>query len=355
MNYLKVPDSDIQLTDGSVVMLARFPGTKWVVHYGWYDYSGRRAMGWYFSSIPAQTVIPATNQDLKLIVLIDNGSSTDEPGVVGPPAPPVVPGPCNPGSVPPFQPENGGLFPLPDSTCPSPTAYFSKNDKYLLDTSWISLPSIKYRDALSTLIKIPDGKIVKVNNVDGKTRYYSWDAVDQRWNEKFFENDAEELLVNYYTKEEIDILLGVLRGDIAELETDVNSSISTIRSNLEEEISARRAADDAEATARRAADDALQATVNDLSAEVSSFSFNFDSIIERLDALEAAVFDIQDIVAESNNTVLVSKNGTLKDSGISIGDDSIDEPTVYANPKTLATEKAVAKLVDENVVQWSSF
>ena len=92
MNYLKVPDSNIKLTDGSVVMLARFPGTKWVVHYGWYDYSGRRGMGWYFSSIPAQTVIPVTAQDLDLIVLIDQGKS-EEPERPPIPDHPPAPGP----------------------------------------------------------------------------------------------------------------------------------------------------------------------------------------------------------------------------------------------------------------------
>ena len=69
LNYLKVPDSNVKLTDGSVVMLSRFPGTKWVVHNGWYNYAGRRYMGWYFCSIPAQTIIPANSQDLTMITV----------------------------------------------------------------------------------------------------------------------------------------------------------------------------------------------------------------------------------------------------------------------------------------------
>lgn len=388
MNYLKVPNSDIQLTDGSVVMLARFPGTKWVVHYGWYDYSGRRAMGWYFSSIPAQTVIPATNQDLQLIVVIDNGGSEGGSGNANLPAPsiipdptvpgpsPVMPSPCPPGPspcppgptppspcppgpvpgpTPPFHPDQDGPSSPLESTCPSPIVNFSKNDKYLLDASWISLPSIKYRDYLSSIIDIPDGKVVKINNVDGKTRYYAWDAIDQRWNEKFYENDAEELLVNYYTKEEIDIYINEINSDISNLQSETESSINTIRTDIEAEATARQAADEAEATARSNADDALQATITDLAEEISTFSFDFDSIMDRLDILEEAVFNIQKIVAEATNTVIVSDSGTMKDSGVSIGDDSIDEPVAYASPKTLATEKAVVKLVDENVVQWSSF
>ena len=143
MNYLKVPDSNIKLTDGSVVMLARFPGTKWVVHYGWYNYSGRNAMGWYFSSISAETIIPVSNSDLQLIVLVDQGQTSDVPESIGDPSPmiPCPPGPtpgpslCPPGPMPPrppFNPTPDGLFPLPDGADRSPVSYFSKNDKVYL-------------------------------------------------------------------------------------------------------------------------------------------------------------------------------------------------------------------------------
>lgn len=387
MNYLKVPDSNIKLTDGSVVMLARFPGTKWVVHYGWYNYSGRNAMGWYFSSIPAETIIPVSNSDLQLIVLVDQGQTSDVPESIGdpspmipcPPGPTPGPSPCPPGPMPPrppFNPTPDGLFPLPDGADRSPVSYFSKNDKYLLDASWISLPSIKYRDALSTIIKIPDGKVVKINNVDGKTRYYSWDAVDQRWNEKFYENDTEELLVDYYNKEEIDALLAALSSDVSDFESDITSRLAQLRSDMntaveelnrdiaEEsnirleadsaEATARQQAVDAEAAARRAADETLQTAISALTRRMDEYE-NLDDILDRLTALEEAVFHIQKIVATSDDTVLVSQSGTLKDSGMMIGDDVIGEPSEYASSKTLATEKAVAQIVDENAAHWSSF
>lgn len=329
MNYLKVPDSNIQLTDGSVVMLARFPGTKWVVHYGWYEYAGRRNMGWYFSSIPAQTVIPATTQDLQLIVVIDQGDVTEEIVVTNSGTPTTFPGPgpCPPSPpAPPFEPGSTGLFPQPDCASKSPVAYFSKNDKFLLDSSWITLPSIKYRDALSTIITIPDGKVVKVNNVDGKTRYYSWSAIDQRWNEKFYENDTEELLVDYYTKEEIDALLLAINTDISDFERRCSADV-----------------------------DELSGDVSELTRVVNSFSSTIEDLLRRVENLETALFNIQKITATSDDTVLVSQDGAIKDSGVSIGDDVIDEPTSYASSKTLATEKAVVRLVDENVAQWSLF
>lgn len=410
MNYLKVPDSNIKLTDGSVVMLARFPGTKWVVHYGWYDYSGRRGMGWYFASIPAQTIIPVTAQDLQLIVLIDQGDS-EKPIPPAPPVPPIPPvpprppvppgppgpippgpgpfppspGPIPPGPIPPRpvppgprpypSPQPGpdsGLYPMPPdpgSIPGDPRAYFSKNDQYLLDASFISLPSIKYRDSLSTICNIPDGKVVKINSVDGVTRYYSWNAPDQRWDEKFYENDAEQLLVDYYDKEEIDGIVGVINNSISALQDEDQVLDGKITS---------------EATTREDADTAIQNSVTALSDRLDTYQSTIDGrfdalaaadqeiagnlqalhdlvdrelagIKERLLALEAAVFEIQKITATTENTVLVSSDGTLKDSGVMIGDNVIGEPSAYASANTLATETAVAKLVEDNVTQWSSF
>lgn len=389
MNYLKVPDSNIKLTDGSVVMLARFPGTKWVVHYGWYDYSGRRGMGWYFSSIPAQTVIPVTSQDLQLIVLIDQGNpsgSSDLPAPTVPsePGPAYPPYPPKPGPQPPFPPgPDSGLYPAPpDPLSPpgDPRAFFSKNDQFLLDSAFISLPSIRYRDALPTVCRIPDGKVVKINNVDGVTRYYSWNAPDQRWDEKFYENDAEKLLVNYYDKEEVDAIVAVLNNSIQGLADEdvvlndkIDNSVADLTSSIENEASQRIQADETLTTGlnelsdrveeyQRGLDerfDALIAADEELAGNLAALhnyvDAEFTSLKDRVAALEDAVFNIKTIVATHSNTVLVSSDGTLKDSGVSIGDGVISESSEYADAYTLATEKAVAKKVEDNVTQWSSF
>lgn len=183
MNYIEVPNSNIKLVDGSVVMLARFPGTKWVVHYGWYEYSGCRSMGWYFSSIPAQTVIPVTSSDLQLIVLVEPGSTVDPdlpPFPPGPYPPPYPPGPIPPGPIPPG--------PIPPA--PAPPAVFTQSDKYFLDSAWITLPSIQYRDMLPFIGRVPDGKVVKIDNEDGISKYYAWNAKYQRWDEKFYEAEG---------------------------------------------------------------------------------------------------------------------------------------------------------------------
>lgn len=235
MNYIKVPDSDIKLTDGSVVMLARFPGTKWAVHYGWYEYLGRQSMGWYFSSIPAQTVIPVTLKDLQLIVLVESGS--DDSGSSGTPDVPIPcpPGPCPP-PYPPYPPPGPDPWP-PGPYPPGPDSHehFSRTDQYLLDASWITLPSISYRDMLPFICRLPDGKVVKINNEDGECKYYAWNALDQKWEEKFYENDTEELLTNYYTKEEIDEFLADIGIQITALESadiELNEKIDSAIKNI---------------------------------------------------------------------------------------------------------------------------
>lgn len=98
--FLPVPGCTYQLVDGSVVILDRFPGLKWVVHYGWYSYNGAQYQGWYFSSIPSQTVIPVTPEDLRMLQVIQYTGSDTDPGCPVPTYPyPICP-PPSPEQVP---------------------------------------------------------------------------------------------------------------------------------------------------------------------------------------------------------------------------------------------------------------
>lgn len=183
MDYLQVPNSNIKLVDGSVVILARLPNIKCVVHYGWYDYQGVRSIGWYFTFIPTQVVAPVTESDLQSITLVD--PSEDEQYPI-PPAP-----------WPPYSP-----------------AVFSKYDEYLLNSAFISVPTIQTRDDLVTNIPgLPNGKLVRVNNVEGAVKYYSWDAIEQIWIETHFEFDPAD----YYTREEVDTQINSVKSDVSDL------------------------------------------------------------------------------------------------------------------------------------------
>lgn len=97
-NSIHIPDTCQEITVGSVVTLSRFPDTKWVTQKGWYLYEGQQYNGWYFNSIPAQTVIPMQATDLIGIVIISGGACQPIPHPPGP-CPGPIPSPSQPRSV----------------------------------------------------------------------------------------------------------------------------------------------------------------------------------------------------------------------------------------------------------------
>lgn len=92
MDFIQIPNTNCKIYDGSIVMIARFPQTKWIVHNGFYSYSGEQQSGWYFQSIPAGTIIPMNSADLTTLTIISNPSS--DPHVCPPPGPAPGPTPC---------------------------------------------------------------------------------------------------------------------------------------------------------------------------------------------------------------------------------------------------------------------
>lgn len=68
--YLIVPNTGLELVDGSIVMITKFPDTKWIVHYGWYSFNDQPSMGWYFCSIPDKTILPVSEDDLNTVIVI---------------------------------------------------------------------------------------------------------------------------------------------------------------------------------------------------------------------------------------------------------------------------------------------
>lgn len=61
------------ISSGSIVILERFPETKWVVHNGWFaSECGDMQNGWYLKEIPSGSIIPLTNDDMMHIRIIEN-------------------------------------------------------------------------------------------------------------------------------------------------------------------------------------------------------------------------------------------------------------------------------------------
>ena len=204
-----IPNSNITVKEGTVVMLLRFPGTKWTLKQGWYNYNGRQYSGWYFCSIPANTVIPMNGRDLySLVVVGDNGNQVD-PDCPVPPMPPHPPMP--PGPFPPFPPypPYPPVPPVPPTppVPPEPPIPFTKEMKKQLDAAFISVPNLEKLDALVT-DSLPAGKIVRVNDVEGEPAYFIWSKDDEEWKPFTPIEDAiAENNENYYTKDEIDEMI----------------------------------------------------------------------------------------------------------------------------------------------------
>ena len=230
MEYLNIPGSNIRLSDGSIVVLDRFPGVKWVVHNGWYRYNGKQYQGWYFSSIPAQTIVPVSDSDLRLLTVLSNGECDMssgypnnptypmDPGCPSPPDGSWWPGPPNP-IYPPVPPIDPGHLPVP----------FTHRLRDQLLSAFISVETLDKRDRLIPE-EIPNGKIVRVNNVEGEPKYYIWDRYNRKWDDfdVVFSDDLESILSGYYTKGEVDIAVADLVSAIEEIEQKIGSYIETI-------------------------------------------------------------------------------------------------------------------------------
>lgn len=183
MDKLFLPGANIEITDGTVVTLANYPGVKWIVHYGWYRYNNTQCYGWYFSSIPAQTVMPVTEEDLATCAVVVT------PGGQCPPCPPPCPPPIPPCPPPPIRP--------------------------VADPAFITVQTIADRDRINAFGKyVPEGKLVRVNNVEGEVKYYAWNSYDSRWDETTI--IAPEMLITIPSDEKLLSLEGdTLSSEIA--------------------------------------------------------------------------------------------------------------------------------------------
>lgn len=228
MEALRIPDSGIELYDGSVVMLARFPDLKWVVHHGWYTYNHQQCSGWYFCSIPSNTILPVNADDLRLITVVAKSGGCPPPS----PGPGPKPGPCPPGP---------GPKPGP-GPCPPILPALPKELIKDIDAALITVDNIAQRKKLRTE-RFPDGKIVCVNDVEGERKYYKWNKSTDEWVEIPIEIDVspfittEEATSTFTTPEQVQAIVdeGMERvTDIVEQTTSPRfESIETYMTNLE--------------------------------------------------------------------------------------------------------------------------
>lgn len=267
MNKLVIPDTGKQLVDGSIVMLARFPGTKWIVHDGWYMHYGKQYRGWYFCSIPANTIIPVNDDDLRLLTVVSGCPCPPPPG----PGPCPPPHPCPP--------------PDPHHDCP---VIFTERDKAELSRSWLVVETLAQRDKLNRYNRvIPNGKIVRVNNTgEGIPKYYRWDSDSELWVEENlgFPQDkyltTEESDARYASKDE----LGQVDIKVDELQESLDRAVDRI-DGLEEKT------------------DSTNEAVASSQLQISELSESVLSIESRLDDVDSSIVNINQNLEVINTTL----------------------------------------------------
>lgn len=205
-DYL-ITDQGVQIYEGSIVVLARFPNLRWIVHNGWYTFQGNQYMGWYFSSIPSNTILPLNNDDLVGIQVI-SGS-----------------GPCP--SPSPCPPQPGGGF-VPG---PPPGEPFTHEMRMQLERAWITVDTLEQRNRLNCRL-VPNGKVVKVNDVDGVVKYYSYDQSESTWVEETFGIDTS----SFVSKDELatEVENQIQNIDLSPQVTQVIETNKTVQNNIKE-------------------------------------------------------------------------------------------------------------------------
>ena len=90
-----------------------------------------------------------------------------------------------------------------------------------LERAWITVDTIEQRDRLNIRL-VPDGKVVKVNDVGGSVKYYSYDQSLSTWVEEVFGLDG-----SFVKKEDLENEVNdLVNGDTTLHESIVNISKS---------------------------------------------------------------------------------------------------------------------------------
>lgn len=183
MEQLTIPNTNQVLYPGSIVILAEYPYSKWIVKHGWFTYRDQQLNGWYFRSINDGAILSLSNVDLNTITVVSLGDQHA----------PMPPRPnFGPGHGP--MPGHGGPAPMPGGG-------MNARQADQLRRSFITVDSIRQRDALDDG-NLPDGKICRVNNVNGKTKYYAYDVSTSSWIEQPIDFVTEKVADQQYVRKD---------------------------------------------------------------------------------------------------------------------------------------------------------
>lgn len=180
MRYIRTIDTNQDIPSGSIIIFNSQPETKWIIQWGAYVYAGQPAEGWNARALPSGAVLPIDPAEFGGVTLISGG--------VNPPCPP--PPPPGPGPHPP---------------CPPPPPYPYWNEA----PNMITVDSVEDRDRIAHRLLV-DGKIVRVNNYNGRPEYFEWDEESHTWKIADFGPHVASVTYvenNYFTKEQTEVVI----------------------------------------------------------------------------------------------------------------------------------------------------
>jgi len=148
-SYIVIPGTNIRLYDGDIVKISNRPKIKWVVHYGWFAYQGAQSYGWYLVCDEINELLPAYIIDLTLCTLVSVRTVGSE---------------------------------LCDGKEIEYTEPFTPADLETLNRTFISVETLEQRDNIDPKTLI-NGRMVRVNFVEGFPKYYAWNSDNAAWDE----------------------------------------------------------------------------------------------------------------------------------------------------------------------------
>lgn len=156
-DYIVIPGTNIRLYDGDIVKLSNSPKLKWIIHLGWFVYSGSQNFGWYLSGIKTGEVLPVSVIDLTTCTLVTVKTQGSE---------------------------------IYDGKVVNYTRPFTLSDAIILNKTFITVDTIEQRDNIDKKY-LANGRLVRVNNVSGAPIYYAWNSETESWDAADFGGSPE--------------------------------------------------------------------------------------------------------------------------------------------------------------------
>lgn len=72
-NVIYTPSGEM-IQEGTAVVLAENPSSRWIVHHGWYEYEQvAMSFGWYLTQVSTSAITPLTQEILATLIVLCNG------------------------------------------------------------------------------------------------------------------------------------------------------------------------------------------------------------------------------------------------------------------------------------------